>query len=465
MKIKYTMQTVVMVAVIFVTIYCNNTSLAFNGGGPYTTKQGTPVTLTADISNPASLPEDEYDFLYAGWDLDNDTNIDISGQMITLAFPEIGVFSLHFIGYYKNISDPQSSTVYISAPAIITVTPGSLVEAGGPYIVYKASKSNITGSYSDNNYIEIIQTCWDVDNDNQIDWIGDSFSQYCMQTGTHTFTYMAEISTPYFGTGWVRDTAQVVVFNPAPIINSDFTIERSEHLNISISGSYSDQFIYDSHTMKARWDDGSVPTNIPVYGNKFQIDHTYDLPGRYEVSIEIYDADNGSNKESVAVFINSMVHAQTLFENHISIPDYQRSKSYEVNIIWGDLTYTSYTTTNSFANIQHQYNETGEYNIFVVIKAAGRQDQSYNFRIKVLPKPPVSIALQSVVLKWDAIPGKQYLLYFSDDMGAHYYLMDNDSSGYFIDEGDIDGFDNIAGNSDDRSHPLNALQRLYKIDW
>ncbi|RJP61034.1 MAG: hypothetical protein C4541_02890 [Candidatus Auribacter fodinae] len=83
--------------------------------------------------------------------------------------------------------------------------------------------------------------------------------------------------------------------------------------------------------------------------------------------------------------------------------------------------------------------------------------QPLNTSITLLP--PTAIALV-----WDAVPDKEYDLYFCDEAASIIWQKIGSVTGNaFTDHGDNDGFDNIPGTPDDRSAPSESTARLYKV--
>ena len=225
--------------------------------------------------------------------------------------------------------------------------------------------------------------------------------------------------------------------------------------------------------MTIEWGDGETfSAHIPT--GSYSKKNTYDAPGTYSGFFRVKDTYDDTLKDrqnfTVEVFyqqptfiIEPTYYAEAGKVFTLDLPFEAGGDTYAVSINWGDDSHiTTYDTTTKKVEQTHQYEDAGTYQMTVLVNDSV-MTRELNAQVIVKPLPPAQIHYNSLITSWDAIPGKEYTVYFSDDEGATFNIMGMSSTGYMIDSGAPDGYDDIPGTADDRPASSDTIIRLYKI--
>ena len=74
---------------------------------------------------------------------------------------------------------------------------------------------------------------------------------------------------------------------------------------IFFAGAYRDAGRGDSHTAVVDWGDGTGEQEFVPFNGRFNIDHVYDEPGEYEVTVTLFDDDGASDTATATALVRS----------------------------------------------------------------------------------------------------------------------------------------------------------------
>jgi uncharacterized protein len=265
-------------------------------GGPYTVDEGSSVVLTATGTDPENGP------LTYAWDLNNDGTFETPGQ------------SVSFLG----VNGPSTETVNVqvtdngglTATASTTVTVNNVAptaSAGGPYTVDEGSSITLAAAGTDPGN-DPLTYAWDLDNDGTFETPGQS-APFAGIDGPATFTVSVRV-TDDGGLSTIASTT-ITVNNVAPTLGpiTGPTDPVAISLPVSISASFTDPGILDSHTAVITWGDGATSTGsiIESSGSGSVSDsHAFTTPGVYTISMTVTDKDGGIS--NTATFVNVVIY-------------------------------------------------------------------------------------------------------------------------------------------------------------
>ncbi len=317
----------------------------------------------------------------------------------------------------------------------------------------------------------------------KVEWGDGETSNTSINFENYTFNHTYDSPGTYTGTVTVRDrynakgTADftVEILNTKPVFKVVPTYyvyeDESFRLTVPFAG------VSSTCDLSIDWDDGEI-TDYTLSDWKIDQTHTYSDPGTYNLAAEL---DNGTitgtfeakvvvkakelTKPYFTVVPTYYVYEDELFR--LTVPFSEEILSYDLSIDWDDGEITDYTLSGRRINQAHTYTEPGTYNVTANVTAQinhGTMTGTFEAVVVVKTKEVLGINYAPVITSWEPCPGQTKTVYFSDDDGETFYIMGETSNGYMIDCGDPDGYDNIAGNADDRPAPSDTTLRLYKVE-
>jgi hypothetical protein len=222
--------------------------------------------------------------------------------------------------------------VYVGEGAVVTgIDFGNLrlnrppvAHAGGPYTVDEGGSVQLDASGSTDEAPATLVFEWDLDGDGIFGEVGAAALRGDELGVAPTFS-AAGLDGPSTVTVELRvtdegglvdiDSANIEVKNVAPVIesitNPDFSDKGIEGSAITVSGTFSDVGIPDTHTGTISWGDGSVfePLNVITNGDgtgTFDGTHNYTDGGIYTITITIIDDDGGSTTQTTKAVISGV---------------------------------------------------------------------------------------------------------------------------------------------------------------
>ena len=250
-----------------------------------------------------------------------------------------------------------SLTVNNLAPKIDTISITSPIDENGT--------ATLTGTYSDVGTLDTheLDIDWDGDGsyDQTVSVAGGTFSvthQYLDDdpTGTPSDTFNVNVRLRDDDTGHDTESASLSVNNLNPKIDSlSITTPISENGIATITGTYSDVGMLDTHELDIDWDgDGSYDQTVSVAGGTFSVTHQYldddptGTPGdTFNVNVRLRDDDTGEDTSNVPLTVNNVAPTVALDppaminENEIatlngSIGDIGSLDTFTLELDWGD---------------------------------------------------------------------------------------------------------------------------------
>ena len=188
-----------------------------------------------------------------------------------------------------------------------------------------------------------------------------------IDNGTYTATLTA---TDLYG-GSNSQTVDITVDNAAPVVDAgeDRTIDEGE--TVTLSGTYSDLGINDTHTTQWEFDDGTV-----VEGQTAE--RIYNEPGTYTAIFTVTDNDGASSSETITITVNNLAPTITSLTGDTNINEGDTAtfnasatnpSNDELAYIWdfGDGTLQLSVNSNSLP-VSHTYADNGNYTVTLTVE-------------------------------------------------------------------------------------------------
>ena len=451
---------------LLVTIFYTNLLFADMADitGPTTATEGSEITFSAEYGANR---------VYT-WKIDGEIKLTVTGINVFYAtFNDNGEHTISL-----EVNNPNTGSTD-SADHSITITnapPESLVKVSATELM--PSRYKVTMSFSDPG-IEDTHT-FTVRDSSQLITSGTSipyeaqadhtfsFSHLYDRVGSHNLTVTVEDDDG----GYTSFSFYLYVQNYAPSVTVDVPDLSISGEQIKLTAQIYDPNYDEELSIMVNWGDSSIPNSVSNYTSSvYSATHRYSSSGTYEGFIRVSDSQASDTKNfTVNVFYYKPVFtiAPTYYVQEgedfvLNVPFVGLDDAFDVSIDWGDNKTTNYTTTSHQINQTHVYNNPGEFSLEATV-SDGTLSSTFYATVIVKAIEPLNIQRAPMVTSWEAVPGKLYKVYFSDDEGENFYLMGKTTEGYMLDYGDNDGYDNISGTDDDRPAPSEVPTRLYKVE-
>jgi PKD domain len=173
---------------------------------------------------------------------------------------------------------------YVDAGAAVTVAEGQSTTLGSSMLDSDGDTVSISWTHDRPNKVTIAPTTS----------VAPTLAGKDDTTGTATMTATD-------ADGWRTDTVPFTVTNVAPVIGSLSALYNPVPLGTALNAfvPYTDAGVWDTHTARFDWGDGTTPTLALGVGGGgtggASAYHTYAAPGLYPVTITVTDDDGGSD--------------------------------------------------------------------------------------------------------------------------------------------------------------------------
>jgi len=372
------------VATSFTTVVVNNvapTITSVSSSGPI--NEGSSATITVATADPAGANDPlSYEF-----DANNDGTYEIGpqpGNTTSVTFGDNGSFRVNV-----RVSDGDGGTTTGFANIVVNnvaPTPGI---SGAPSSSPEGTAIALSGSATDPSSADTaagFTYAWSVTkNGNPYTSGGNvtSFSFTPDDNGSYVVTLNATDKDG--GIGATSKTIAVTNVAPASVTPSVNPATINENGSATVSGTFTDPGILDTHTVVIIWGDGSPNTNINLAANvlSFNADHPYldNKPGNaaYTVSATVMDKDSASGSGSTTVTVNNIaptvnagsdatINEGGTFSSSGSFTD-PGADTWTATVDYGDGTgVQALTLTGKTFSLSHVYADNGAYTITVAVK-------------------------------------------------------------------------------------------------
>lgn len=290
-----------------------------------TVEGNAPVTVTfnaLDSYDPTDLTitsdRYEWDLLGDGFDVGNDN---VSGPNVSYTYDTPGTYRVGLrvlssepdtiatgISYLSVKVNPPSSIIHVTGqPSLEGVAPVDLHDLPSWTVTGEQARSGITFDASettdgDGNYDTIIQFEYKFGDGETTSGENPIATHYYDAEGTYTFEL--EVTDQNGVTD--REVLDVIVASPAAHLKADVrTGEIGDTLIFSAEDSITDNGSIVSYLWKVSLN-GSVVVEDLIEGIDGELfEHTFNQPGEYTISVEVFDSQNESNETSLTVVIAS----------------------------------------------------------------------------------------------------------------------------------------------------------------
>jgi murein DD-endopeptidase MepM/ murein hydrolase activator NlpD len=288
---------------------CVNQTPTANAGGPYEVDEGSDIQFDGTGStDPDSDP------LTYRWD--PDTNLDDA----SLAQPT-------YSGIDDLVADPITLTVYDQIEAhpdddstIVTVlNVAPTVDADGDTID-EGDSASVSATFTDPGVLDTHTATIDWDDGTAPEAVAVvqgaglgslEGSRLYPDNGVHD----VEVVVTDDDGGAGSDTVTVTVLNVPPTVTA-IGDSIDEGGTVTVSATFTDPGVLDTHTATIDWDDGTPPEIVAVvqgagFGS-LGTDHVYGDNGVYNVEVAVIDNDGGLGTDTVAVVVANLDPELTL---------------------------------------------------------------------------------------------------------------------------------------------------------
>ena len=183
--------------------------------------------------------------------------------------------------------------------------------------------------------------------------------------------------------GAVTETVTVEVTNVDPTLTLDAVTAIVEGDTATLSGTYSDAGVDDTHEILIDWGDGNTET-VTVSGGTFSVDHVYaddNAADEYTINVTISDDDGGAVTEAATVEVTNVDPTLTLDAVTAIVEgdtatltgtyaDVGVDDTHEILIDWGDGNTEMVTVSGGTFSVDHVYvddNAADEYTVSVTL--------------------------------------------------------------------------------------------------
>jgi len=297
--------------------------------------EGSSASVSFGGQFDPSLADKLAGFRYA-YDFDNDGEFDVGNG--TYAGSVANPIQVVAASYLKD--GPGSRTVrarmideygdFAEGMTVITienVAPTAALANNGPVDEGGSASVSFSGQFDPSlaDTAAGFRYAYDFDNDGTFD-VGDGTYADSATNGSQTVPAALLADGPVTRTirAWIIDkdgghneyTTDIDVNNVDPMIDM---LAITSPINVdgtaTLSGTYSDAGMFDSHMLDVDWDgDNLIDQTVAVAGGTFSVDHVFAGSGTFNVNVFVRDDDGGSDTETIPVTVR-IVNPLILLDN------------------------------------------------------------------------------------------------------------------------------------------------------
>jgi hypothetical protein len=372
------------------------------------------------------------------------------------------VIEVPFAGWKPTTGETIVNGVPVGTRTVQFTAPGEIATAEGfgnvqlialdidaPHDVFEGDLVSVhaTATPTGGRTLEDFSFQWVVlaDNGQEIDaGTGFDFDFTPYDNGVYTVqmlvTYLGDAANPADDVLLYPATAEIEVFNAAPVVNAGADQTVDEGGSISLAGaSFTDAGSNDTHTVVVRWGDGSEDTVVENWQaaglTLADLTHSYADNGVYTVRVTVFDDDNDPEAEAqdgiafdtLAVTVgnvapvvaavadqqinegDSIVLGEVIEDGpqqladraaaQVNVPGVQftdagSNDTHTATVDWGDgsvpATLTFDQPGSGFINARHAYGNQGEYTVTIAVEDDDGGMSQTSFLVTVANLAPVT---------------------------------------------------------------------------
>ena len=263
----------------------------------------------------------------------------------------------------------QDNDGQFSNPATVNVTVNnvapSIENIQLPDIIIEGTEIRIEAIASDPGNDELTYT-WSIGEqttETQQPTIDSTF----IDNGTRSATLT--VSDRYGGRD--SETFDITVDNAAPTVDAGENLTIDEGETITLSGTYSDLGVNDTHTVEWEFDDGTIIEASTV-------ERTYSEPGTYTATFTATDNDGARDSQTITITVNNSAPTITSLTGDTNISEGETARfnasatdpsNGELTYIWdfGDDSEQLLVNRNSLP-VSHTYADNGNYTVTLTVE-------------------------------------------------------------------------------------------------
>ena len=267
--------------------------------------------------------------------------------------------------YIIQDNDGQSSN-----PATVDITVNNVAptidDIQLPDTIIEGTETTISAIASDPGSDELTYT-WEISDQLSVTSDQSTVDQTFVDNGIYNATLT--VTDLYGGTD--SQTFDITVDNAAPTVDAgeDRTINEGE--TVTLSGTYSDLGVNDTHTARWEFDDGTI-----IEGQTAQ--RTYSEPGSYTATFTITDNDGASSSQTINITVNNTAPTINSLTGDTNINEGDTATfngsatdpgNGELFYIWdfGDGT-PQETGNGEQGTVTHEYTDNGNYTVTLTVE-------------------------------------------------------------------------------------------------
>ena len=344
--------------------------------------EGDTATLSGTYSD---VGVDDTHEIVIDWGDGNTETVTVSG----------GTFSVDHVYVDDNAADEYTVSVTLSDDDGGTVTEAATVEVTNvdPTLtldavtaIVEGDTATLSGTYADvgvDDTHEIVID-WGDGNTETVTVNGGAFSVdhvYADDNAADEYTVSVTLSDDDGGA--VTEAATFEVTNVDPTLTLDAVTAIVEGDTATLSGTYADVGVDDTHEIVIDWGDGNTET-VTVSGRTFSVDHVYaddNAADEYTISVTLSDDDGGAVTETTTVGVTNVDPTLTLDSVTAIVEgdtatlsgtyaDVGAADTHEILIDWGDGNTETLTVSGGTFSVDHVYvddNAAYEYTVSVTL--------------------------------------------------------------------------------------------------
>ena len=299
------------------TVTVLNVPPAVDAGPDQTITEGETVTVTASFTDPGLL---DTHTAVIDWGDGTITNGNVDQEagsgMVTGShiYPDNGVFTVTVTVTDKDggVGNDTLLATVLNAPPVVDAGPDQTITEGGTVTV--------TASFTDPGLLDTHTAVIDWGDGTITNGNVDQEAGSGMVTGSHiypdngVFTVTVTVTDKDGGVG--SDTLLTTVLNAPPVVDAGPDQTITEGGTVTVTASFTDPGLLDTHTAVVDWGDGLPPVPVVVEQNagsgSLTATYTYGDDGIFTVTITVVDNDGDSGSDTLLVTVLNLPPTVTL---------------------------------------------------------------------------------------------------------------------------------------------------------